>query len=272
MRRAISALALLLLALMLSAACSEGGDGEEADPSSLRGRVVVFAASSLTESFKAIGAAFEAAHPGVAVEFNFASSSALATQIEQAAPADVFASADAAQMQRLVESGRIERAPAPFTRNSLVLVVPRSSRPTVRTPADLARPGVKLVLAAPDVPVGAYAREVLAKLGAEPGYPAGFESAALKNIVSNEANVRAVLAKVELGEADAGIVYRTDARAAADRVDVIELPPAANVVATYPIGTVTGGDTALASAFIEYVRGAEGQALLLAAGFEPVAR
>lgn len=267
-------LRLLALLVVLGAAVACSVDDEDVSPGQpvLQGRLVVFAASSLTESFKAIGAAFEAAHPDVTVEFNVASSSALATQIEEAAPADVFASADSAQMRRLDDGGWIEGAPRPFASNSPVLVVPSSNRAAIRTPADLARPGVKLVLAARDVPIGAYARQIIARLEGEPGYPVGYEEATLRNVVSNEANVRAVLAKVELGEADAAIVYRTDAIMARDRVQVIELPASANVVATYPIGAVRDGRTALARAFIEYVSGVNGQALLRAAGFEASAQ
>jgi molybdate transport system substrate-binding protein len=234
--------------------------------------VTVFAAASLTESFKTIGEAFTKVNPGVTVEFNFASSSALATQIEQAAPADVFASADMPQMQRLVDKSLIDGPPATFVRNLPVIVVPANNSAGVAGPKDLAKTGVKLVLAAADVPIGNYSRQIIDKLTADPAYGPAFKDAALGNVVSNEANVRAVLAKIELGEGDAGIVYTTDARVSGDKVETIDIPEAANVIATYPIGVVADTDNReAAEAFVEFVLGEEGQSLLEQAGFDPAA-
>jgi molybdate transport system substrate-binding protein len=235
---------------------------------SLSGRVTVFAASSLTEAFKAIGNAFTTAHPGVTVEFNFASSSALATQIEEGGPADVFASADGAQMKRLVDGGLIEGEPATFARNVPVIVVPASNPANIATPKDIANARVKLVLAAQDVPIGNYARQIIGKL--DTSYGGGFKDAALRNLVSNEANVRAVLTKIELGEADAGIVYKTDALVSGDKVRVVAIPDSANVIATYPIAAVKDSDDKdAAAAFVAFVQGPEARSILARAGFDP---
>ena len=267
--------AFLLALLALASACGDDADegaedstGANAPPAEVSGRLSVFAAASLTESFRAIGEAFERANPEADVEFNFGSSSAIATQIEQSAPADVFASADMPQMQRLVDRGLIEGAPVTFARNMPVIVVPGSGA-KVTAPRDLANSGVKLVLAAADVPIGSYSRQIIDKLAADPAYGAAFKDAALKNIVSHEANVRAVLTKVELAEADAGIVYRTDALVAKDRVKTVAIPDTANVIATYPIALVKGArNTRAAAAFVAFVRGPEAQTMLVNAGFD----
>ncbi len=231
----------------------------------------MFAASSLTDVFRAAGLAFMRANPEVVVELNFQSSSALATQIEQAAPADIFASADTANMQRAVDKGLLAAAPVDFVRNRPVIVVPARNEANIATPKDLATPGVKLVLAGPEVPIGNYARQVIDKLAADPTYGAMYRDATLKNIVSNEANVRAILAKVELGVADAGIVYRTDAQVSGAKVKAIAIPDAVNVIAIYPIAvTKSARNPAAAEAFIAFLRGADGQRLLREAGFDPI--
>ncbi len=289
----LAPLALLAAALMmLAVACGDDDDGDASPTTSpatttattastrtatatattgrLEGTVTVFAASSLTESFKAIGTAFTAAYPGVTVEFNNASSSALATQIEEGAPADVFASADMPQMERLIDGEFVDDEPSVFARNLPVIVIPAANQAGIAGPRDLAKSGVKLVLAAEDVPIGNYSRQIIDQLAADPAYGAAFKDAALANIVSNEANVRAVLTKIELGEGDAGIVYRTDALVSGDRVEVVDLPEAANVIATYPISVVTETDNRDASeAFVAFVNSDEGQAILTDAGFAP---
>ena len=230
----------------------------------------MFAASSLTEVFKTIATGFQKANPGVNVEFNFASSSALESQIEQAAPADVFASADTATMQKAQDKALVDGAPATFAKNLPVIVVPAANRAGIAAAKDLAKPGTKLVLAAPDVPIGNYARQIIDRLAADPANGAAFKDAALKNVVSNEANVRAVLSKIELGEADAGITYKTDALVSGGKVKTVSIPEAANTIATYPIARVKGSkNAAAAAALIAYIRGPEGQAALKAAGFDP---
>ncbi|MCC6960548.1 MAG: molybdate ABC transporter substrate-binding protein [Dehalococcoidia bacterium] len=233
----------------------------------VKGEIIVFAASSLTDAFKEAATQFQAKNPEAKVTFNFAASSALATQINEGAPADVFASADAAQMAKVTEKGNAS-APADFVTNRPTVIVPASGSP-VTTFADLAKPGVRLVLAAPEVPIGKYAREVLTK-ASQPstGVSADFSAKVLDNLKSNEANVRAVLSKVQLGEADAGIVYTTDAAVAAKNVRLIEIPAAFNVVARYPMATIKASKNATgAEAWVAFIASAEGQAIMAKYGF-----
>ncbi len=234
-----------------------------AAPAALAQELTVFAASSLTESFQDIARAFEAEHDGVHVLLNFAGSSALALQIVQGAPADVFASANPAQMQKVADEGLTAGEPITFTGNRLVIIVPEGS--TMASPEGLATPGTKVVLAAPEVPVGGYARLSLQKMNAS--YGAGFADRVTANVVSEEPNVRQVAAKVQLGEVDAAIVYATDA-AVTENTRVIDIPAPANVLATYPIAVVQGSARQeLAHAFVDFVLSAEGQRLLEARGF-----
>jgi molybdate transport system substrate-binding protein len=250
-RRALATVAVLALT-----GCGGAGAGGSTE-------LVVFAAASLTESFEEIGTAFEAEHRGgVDVVFNFGPSDGLATQIQEGAPADVFAPASRRWMDAVAEDpGVSERAD--FVRNRLVVLVPADNPAGIRGIEDLARDGVKLVLAAEDVPVGTYAREALGN--------AGVLDAALANLVSNEEDVKSVVQKVLLAEADAGIAYVTDVTAHVARdVLAIDIPDDVNVVATYPIAVVDSSDRAeLAGRFVGYVL-AEGQASLRAAGFLPV--
>ncbi|MEI7925722.1 MAG: molybdate ABC transporter substrate-binding protein [Chloroflexota bacterium] len=269
-------LAMLAVVTVVAVAC--GGSAAPtasatptATPASapLTGKISVFAASSLTEVFKTVAADFQKANPGVTVEFNFAASSALATQIDQAAPADIFASADTANMTKVTDKSQIDGTPVTFARNLPVIVVPASNKAGIAGPKDLSKAGVKLVLAAPDVPIGNYARQIIDRLSAMPEYGAPYKDATLKNLVSNEQNVRAVLAKIELGEADAGIVYKTDALVSKEKVKTIAIPDAANVIATYPIGVLkTTKNKNAAVAFIEFVTGPQGETALKAAGFD----
>jgi molybdate transport system substrate-binding protein len=235
------------------------------------GDLTVFAAASLTDAFARVAADLEAANPGLSVAYNFAGSQALVTQLAEGAEADVFASANAAQMAAAVANGSIAGAPVPFARNRLVIVVPADNPAGIASPADLAQDGLRLVLAQADVPVGRYAREAICAMGADPArYGEGFVDAVAGNVVSEEEDVRAVLTRVQLGEADAGIVYVSDAASAGDAVATVAVPTAVNVVATYPVAAVQGGDAALAAAFIAYLRSPEGQATLASFGFEPV--
>ena len=225
--------------------------------------LTVFAASSLTEAFAEIAAVFEGQNDGVEVRLGFDGSSTLATQIIQGAPADVFASADERQMQLVVNEGLAGSEPQLFTGNRLVLITPEDS--DVTGLEQLAKPGVLLVLAAPDVPVGAYAREALAKMNA--AYGADFSRRVLENLVSEESNVRQVALKVELGEADAAIVYATDATVA-EGVTTLDIPDDLNVLGTYPVATLTGSpQPELAQAFVDLVLSSEGQAILAGRGF-----
>lgn len=271
-------LALILVATLMLAACGDDKDADVASsstpspaasaaaPAPSYGEVLVFAASSLTEAFKEAGKAFEAAHPGTTVTFNFAASSALATQINEGAPADVFASADVAQMEAVTKAGNASR-PQNFATNVPVVVMPAGGSP-VKQFADLAAPGVKLVLAGPEVPIGRYARQAIGNAGKGGTLGADFEARVLANVRSEEANVRAVLAKVQLGEADAGIVYSTDLAAAGKDVTTTPIPAQWNVLATYPVAVTNGGKApAGGEAFTAFLLGQEGQSILAKHGF-----
>lgn len=228
----------------------------------------VFAAASLTEAFTEIGKNFEAVHPGVTVSFNFAGSQALRTQIEEGAPADVFASANKTEMDNLVAEAFIARdTPKIFLTNNLVMILPADNPAGLEKLEDLAKPGVKLVLAAEEVPVGKYARQALDMMDKQFGRD--FKDKVLANVVSNEDNVRQVVAKVQLGEVDAGLVYTSDAVAAPD-LKTIEIPAELNIIAKYPIAPlVRSANAGLATAFIQYVLSTDGQAVLQKWGFTP---
>ncbi len=225
--------------------------------------LTVFAAASLTESFSELAALFEASHPNVDVILNFAGSNTLRAQIENGAPADVFASANTKEMDALVASGLIPAdAPQTFLHNRLVIIAPADNPTNLTTFDDLARPNLKLVFAAEEVPVGRYTRQMLTNVGSE------FSENVLANVVSNESDVKQVVAKIQLGEADAGIVYASDAVAAPELVE-IEIPAEYNVLATYPISPLTT-DSPLAEEFVHFVLSPEGQAVLEKWGFTPI--
>ncbi len=244
------------------AACSPG-----APASSPGGDVVVYAAASLAKAMADVSAAYEAGHPGTSIILSTDSSSALATKIEQGAPADVFLSADTANAQRLADDGIAAGAPTVIATNALAVIVPAGNPAGLASPADLARPGLKVIAAGDSVPITRYADHLVANLAREPGYPAGFEAAYAANVASREDNVSGVVAKVALGEGDAGIVYATDARSS-DRVETIGVPAAANVPATYA-GVVIAGSHGLAAgtAFLDWLAGPDGQAILAPYGF-----
>ncbi len=256
----VALLALLALLLTVMPAAAQ-------EPQTL----TVFAAASLTDAFTEIAAAFEAAHPGVEVLFSFGGSSSLATQIEEGAAVDVFASANLAQMQRLRDGGFIANLPRTFARNRLVVIAPADNPAGIETLADLAQPGVLLVLAAPAVPVRDYTDAMLELLAANPDYGPAYRDAVLANLASEEDNVRQVAAKVALGEADAGIVYSSDVTPdIADKVVRIAVPDEYNTLAEYPIARVTGSaDPRLGWQFIRFVRSTAGQAILAKWGFIP---
>lgn len=230
------------------AAC--GGAGSPA------GSITVFAASSLTDAFKMVGDLLKRENPGTDYRFNFGSSSTLATQIASGAPGDVFASADDINMRKVVDAGLTDGSPSFFIGNRLQIAVGTGNPKQITRLADLARPGLAVVLAAPTVPAGRYAVEALQKAGV-----------AVKP-ASQEVDVRAVLNKVALGEADAGIVYVTDVRSAGARVSGVAIPEQQQVVARYPIAVVKGTkNPRLASAFVDYLLSDEGQGLLAEFGF-----
>jgi molybdate transport system substrate-binding protein len=232
----------------------------------------VFAAASLTDAFEQVAIDLEAANEGLTITYNFGGSQALVTQLSEGAEADVFASANNAQMQAAIDNGAIAGDPATFVRNRLVIVTPANNPAGVDSADDLGAPGLLLVLAQPEVPVGRYARDSVCRMGQDTAtYGDDFVGRVAANVVSEEEDVRDVLAKVQLGEADAGIVYVSDAGVAGDEVKRIEIPDDVNILASYPIAAVAGGDEASADAFIAYVLGPEGQATLTEFGFEPVA-
>ncbi len=240
---------------------------------SLQGELVVFAAASLIDAFTDMEAAFSAAHPHTQVIYSFAGSQQLAQQLAQGAQADLFAAANARQMANAVAAGRVaEDSATIFARNQLVVIVPVDNPAGIEGLEDLARPGIKLVLAAQEVPVGAYALDFLAKASVEAALGVDYEGAVLANVVSYEQNVRAVLSKVMLGEADAGIVYSSDVgRDAAEAVQRIDIPPALNTIAAYPIAPVVDSEQpASAAAFIDFVLSEAGQSILAQHGFLPL--
>jgi len=234
------------------------------------GTLTVFAAASLTESFTAIKATFEKANPGVTVQYNFAGSQALVTQLTQGAKADVFASADQPNMDNATKGGVIAGTPQIFVKNKLVIIVPKDNKAGIQSPKDLAKPGVKLDFEQEVVPAGKYTLQSLDNFAKLPDYGADFKANVLKNVVSQEDNVKAVVQKVELGEADAGVVYTTDAQAEAGKLSTVAIPDEQNVVAVYPIAVVKDAkQAALGQKFIDYLLSADGQTIFQKYGFAP---
>lgn len=243
-------------AALLLAACGTAAPATAAlTPSPLTGTVAVSAAASLTGPFKAIASAFEAQHPGVRVQLNLSGTPILVAQIEQGAPTDVFASADTANMDALTAAGFTSGTPRVFAHNRLEIVVAPGNPKGITGLAGLARPDVLYISEAATVPAGRYSIQALARAGV---------SATPKSL---ETDVKSVIAKVELGEADAGIVYSTDVAAAGTRVSGVTIPEQFNVVATYPVVAVRGGHADLAAAFIAYLLSPAGQSTLAAYGF-----
>ena len=242
-----------------------------ADPSP--STLTVFAAASLTDAFQELGRTLEASHPGLAVQFNFAGSQQLALQLEQGAPADVFASADQRWMSYAKEKGLVDGEARVFARNRLAVIVPRTNPARIGSLQDLARRGTKVVLAAEAVPVGKYSRDALRNLTGAPGFPPEYDRSVLANVVSQEENVKSVVAKVQLGEADAGVVYRSDVSPAVSRyVRVFEIPEAYNVIATYPIAVLKAARNAEAARqFVDLVSSEAGQRVLQQHGLLPAA-
>ncbi|MBV8204470.1 MAG: molybdate ABC transporter substrate-binding protein [Candidatus Eremiobacteraeota bacterium] len=231
--------------------------------------LTVFAAASLHGAFDELGKQFAAAHPGVSVRFNYDGSQVLELQLAQGATADVFASAD----QRWMDAAKREKLVTimtPFATNSLAIITAPGS--SVHAAADLAHAGTKVLLCADAVPCGRYARELLVKMDDEPAFGSGFSAAVLRNVVSDEQNVEEVFAKIVLGAADCGIVYRSDvasrADAASSGVRVINLPPESQPSIVYPIAPVSGSSSSeLAAAFVKFVQSASGQTVLRRFGF-----
>jgi molybdate transport system substrate-binding protein len=254
------------LVLVLCAGCLTGtaGEGNQRE-------LVVFAASSLTESLQDMVTGFEEDNPGVAITFSFAGSQQLRTQLEQGAQADLFASADWTQMNAMMDAGLVAGEAVSFATNRLVVIVPAKSG-DITSIEDLAQPGIKLVLAQAEVPVGSYSRTAIDNLAASPQYGTEYADRVLGNLVSEETNVRNVAQKVALGEADAGIVYQTDAMTPdiAERVRVIPIPDQFNVIASYPIAALSESAQAdLGGQFVDFVLSDEGEQILAEYGFGP---
>lgn len=233
--------------------------------------LTVFAAASLTGTFEDIARTLERDQPDLDVRVVFAGSNQLALQLEQGARADVFASADSVWMGYLHARRLIVEEPRIFAGNRLVAIVPRANPARIAGLPDLAKPGVKLVLAAAAVPAGRYAREALRNLSRLPGFGDSFAARTLANLVSEEENVRAVVARVQIGEADAGLCYRSDATGPSARyLRVIDIPERANVKARYPIAVLAAArEREAAQAFVERTLSPAGQAILARYGFEP---
>ena len=271
---------------LLATACTVGPDDGEAP-----GSLIVFAAASLTDAFSELGLAFELQNPRATVAFNFAGSQRLRTQLEHGAQADIFASADWQQMKAIQALSLTSGEPSTFAANRLVIITPMGglheniiSTNELRidtinafgTDADkqvlhyLATPGIKLVLALEQVPVGDYSREVIRNIGADPQFDASYAQKVLANVVSEETNVRDVVQKVAMGEADAGVVYLTNAMASAvkERTDYFTIPERFNVTATYPISVLaTSSEPGLAWDFINFLRSEQGLGILARNGF-----
>ena len=240
---------------LVAASCGSGNGGSD---DSSGGNVTVFAAASLTAAFTELGDAFTAANPDVEVAFNFAGSSDLVAQISDGAPVDVFASADLANMAKLTDAGLAPDEPATFATNAAEIAVEPGNPLDITGVADLADRDLIVVLCAPEVPCGAYAERVVANAGITVT-PSSYEE-----------NVKAVVTKVTLGEADAGIVYRTDVIAAGDAAQGVPIPDDINVVAEYPIALVADAPNATgAQALVDFVLSPSGQKILAAFGFGP---
>lgn len=251
--RTIAAVTAALGAVTLLAGCSTP---DTAAPDSGTGELTVFAAASLQTTFTELGARFEKDHPGTTVTFNFAGSSDLVAQLTQGAPADVFASADTANMTKAVDAGIVDGAPVDFASNTLTIVTPPGNPGQITTFADLAKPGIQVVVCAPQVPCGSAAEKVEKATGVTLAP------------VSEESAVTDVLGKVTSGQADAGLVYVTDAAGAGAKVTSVPFPESADAVNTYPIAALAdAGNGAAAAQFVDLVTGTAGREVLSSAGF-----
>jgi molybdate transport system substrate-binding protein len=254
-----SRLLLLVLALLVAAGCGSGSgssSGGSSAPSG--GNLVVFAASSLINAFPKIATTYHQQHPGWKVEFEFLGSDQLAAQIEQGDSADVFAAASTTYPEQLQSQNLLGKT-TNFATNTLVLATPADNPAGITSVHDIGN--AKLVVGDPSVPIGAYTLTVLDNLGIKPSS---------LNIVSQEAKVTDIVTKLELGEADAGFIYTSDAKTAGDKLKSIQLPASAQATATYPIGIVTGSKNAKAAQqWIDLVMSPQGQQVLVGDGFGP---
>jgi molybdate transport system substrate-binding protein len=274
--------AVIVLGLVL-AACANGTSGSPgrstgtvrtastgvSAPSAAPAALTIYGAASLKGALDNAKAAYETANPGTTLTISTDSSATLETQIEQGAPADVFLSADTTNPKKLVDNGLAAGDAVTFAGNKLTVIVPTANPAGIKTAADLAKRGLKVIAAGDAVPITKYATQLVANLAKEAGYPADFAAKYAANIASKEDNVKAVVAKIELGEGDAGIVYVTDAKAST-KVKTVDVPDAANVPATYAGVVVKGSkNAATAQAFLTWFAGPDGQAILGSFGFLP---
>jgi molybdate transport system substrate-binding protein len=258
-------LGIVAVALVLALPASKPASTQPRQP------LIIFSAASLSDAFEEIGAAFTLANPEVVISFNFGGSSTLAAQIEQGAAADLFASANLIQMNRLAEKNLLAGPAQIFARNRLVVILPVANKADITELSQLARPGIQIILAAPNVPIRQYSEEALAKLAALPAYGADFADQVLANLVSEEDNVRQVVAKIALGEADAGLVYQSDVTPdVAEKLLVLPIADTANVIAEYPIAVLKEStQQRLAEAFIAYLQSEAGQSIMAKWKFLP---
>jgi molybdate transport system substrate-binding protein len=279
-----SRFASILTVLFLIAACTDSGAGATpptstppapgttaigVPPTAAPVELTILGAASLSGALDAAKTAYETASPGVTLVISTDSSSALETKIEQGAPADVFLSADTTNPAKLVTAGLANGAPVAFAGNKLTIIVPTDNPARITSPKDLARTGVTIIAAGDSVPITKYAKVLIANLAKQAGYPTGFEAAYDANIVSMEENVKAVVAKIELGQGDAAICYVTDAKAST-KVTTIDVPPTANVAASYSgVVVKASANAAAAQGFLTWLAGTDGQAVLATFGFLP---
>jgi molybdate transport system substrate-binding protein len=251
---------------LVLAACGSSSSSSSGSPAVT---LNVFAAASLDGAFQAEAQSFQKTHSNVKFNFSFGGSNTLALQITQGAPGDIFASANTAQMQVVVQGGEADSGSVQtFAHNRLVVITPTGNPANIQTLQDLAKPGVKVVLAAKSVPVGGYALQFLTNASADPTFGASYQKNVLANVVSYETDVKVVFTKVQLGEADAGIVYTSDVSLNGNEVHEIAIPDALNVIATYPIAPLKSSlHQDVDTQFIAFIRSSAGQAILEHYGF-----
>jgi len=267
------ALAVLVLAV---AGCSSAVSSAQPTPTSTpvpaptqRAELTIYAAASLKGVLDAAKTAYEIANGDVTLVVSTDSSAALETKIEQGAPADLFLSADVSNPRKLVDKGLVEGAAVSFAGNQLAIIVPSDNPADVRSPADLAGEGLRVIAAGDEVPISRYASRLVTNLAGLPGYPKGFAEAYAANVLSKEESVKGIVAKIELGEGDAGIVYVTDAMASS-KVKIVHVPTVANVPATYAAVILkASSQQAEAQAFLTWLTGPDGLAILQGLGFLP---
>lgn len=263
---------LMIGAVLLAAGCTS--TAETATTADAEKSITVFTAGSLKGAFTDIAAAYEEAHPGTTVVLNIDGTQSLRTQVEQGARGDVFASANTKHMNALMAEGFMDNATvAEFVTNKVTIAIPASNPGNLATLSDLATPGKKILIGTTDVPVGGYAREVLGKMADDPLYGQDYEDGVMTNVISEETNVNNIIAKLLIGEADAGFTYTSDVvtPAYADQLTTIPIPDEYNVIARYPIGVLDeSADPQAAADFIDFVCSAEGGEILGTYGFEPL--